>query len=242
MKCIYLATFLAFGGPVAAAVAPAALTSSSESYSAVPDTSLKVPGSGTIRVAIVISDRFNLMDLAGPLHTFAKVQLPPYGDDGKWPFKTFTVAETRKPVTSYGNLQVTPNYTFADAPDADIVVVGAQSGGDESYLGYLRRMSAHDKVVMSVCTGVAQLAKAGLLDGKVATTHHNYVDELGRAFPKVKFVPDLAYVRSAPLLFTAGGETSGIELSLHIIELYYGHDVAVRTARSMEYRGPRWQG
>ena len=55
-------------------------------------------------------------------------------------------------------------------------------------------------------------------------------------------MPDLACVRSGPLLFRAGRETSGIELSLHIIEVCNGHHVAVRTARSMEYRGPRWQG
>jgi len=48
-------------------------------------------------------------------------------------------------------------------------------------------------------------------------------------------------VHSAPMIYTAGGEMSGIELALHIVELYFDHDVAVKTARYMEYRGPKWQ-
>jgi transcriptional regulator GlxA family with amidase domain len=135
---------------------------------------------------------------------------------------------------------IVPQHTF-DAPDADIVVVGAQQGDDEQYLGYLRRMSARGKLLISVCTGVSKLAKAGLLDGREATSHHDYIDQFQKRFPRVHFVRDRAYVRSAPMIFTAAGETSGIELALHIVELYYDHDVAVKTARYMEYRGPDWQ-
>ena len=57
----------------------------------------------------------------------------------------------------------------------------------------------------------------------------------------VEKLRDKAWVHSAPRVYTAGGETSGIELSLHIVELYYDHDMAVKTARYMEYRGPDWQ-
>jgi transcriptional regulator GlxA family with amidase domain len=231
-----------FSNIAAAASAVPATGSSSDVFSAVPDTRLTPPAGRKIKVAFVISDPFNLIDLAGPMQTFLQAQLPPYGDHGAYPFETFTVANTKKPVMAYGGLQVTPNYTFDDAPDADIVVLGAQSIHDKvSYFSYLRRMSAHHKLMMSVCTGVAVYAAAGLLDGKVATSHHNFIEEFSQKFPKVKFLSDKAYVRSAPLLFTAGGETSGFELALHIIELYYGRDVAVKTARSMEYRGPAWQ-
>jgi transcriptional regulator GlxA family with amidase domain len=46
---------------------------------------------------------------------------------------------------------------------------------------------------------------------------------------------------SAPTIFTAAGKTSGIQLALHIVELYWDHDIAVKTSRYMEYRGPDWQ-
>ena len=155
-------------------------------------------------------------------------------------FQTFTVSETRKPIKA-GTMTIVPDYSFADAPQADIVVVGAQSGNTPPYLDYLRTMTAHGQLMLSVCTGASKFAQAGILDGLQATTHHDYVESMQKRFPKVHFVRDQAWVHSAPTIYTAGGETSGIELALHIVELYFDHDVAVKTARYMEYRGPDWQ-
>jgi transcriptional regulator GlxA family with amidase domain len=200
------------------------------------DARLALPKSGVVKVAFVISDQATLIDIAGPMQTFDQVQAP----DDKTGFQTFTVSESRAPLKA-GTLTIVPDYTFADVPEADIVVVGAQSGNDEAYLGYLRRMHKAGKLMMSVCTGASKFAQAGLLDGLTAATHHDYVDLLGKRYPKVTFLRDKAWVHSAANIWTAGGETSGIELALHLIELYYDHEVAVKTARFMEYRGPDWQ-
>jgi transcriptional regulator GlxA family with amidase domain len=212
-----------------------ALSAAFPAGAATPDAKLTPPPSGKVKVAFMVSDNATLIDLAGPMQTFDQVQGP--GEDK---FETFTVSETRKPIKA-GTMTIVPDYTFADAPDADIVVVGAQSGSTEPYLNYLRHMAAEKKLMVSVCTGVSKFAAAGLLDGLEAATHHDYVDTLHQQYPKVSFVKDQAYIHSAPLIYTAGGETSGIELTLHIVELYFDHDVAVKTARYMEYRGPAWQ-
>jgi len=201
----------------------------------VPEVRLTLPKSGVAKIAFVVSDNATLIDIAGPMQTFDQVQSP-----GTTGFQTFTVSETRKPIKA-GTVTIVPDYAFADAPDADIVVVGAQTGASEAYLGYLRRMAGRGKLMLSVCTGVSKFAAAGLLDGRDATSHHDYIDEFQKSYPKVHFLRDLPYVHSAPLIYTAGGETSGIELALHVIELYFDHDVAVKTARYMEYRGPAWQ-
>jgi len=194
-----------------------------------------LPPSGIVKVAFVVSDQATLIDIAGPMQTFDQVQSP--GTSG---FQTFTVSESRNPIKA-GTMTIVPDYTFADAPDADIVVVGAQSGRSEAYLGYLRRMTESGKLMLSVCTGVSKFAQAGILDGLEATGHHDYIDQFQKAYPKIHFVRNRAWVHSAPMIYTAGGETSGIELALHIVELYYNHEVAVKTARYMEYRGPAWQ-
>jgi len=195
---------------------------------------LSLPPGGVAKVAFVVSDRATLIDLAGTMQVFDQVQVPSGG------FETFTVSETRHPIKA-GNLTIVPDYTFKEAPEPDIVVVGAQTGDTPPYLDYLRQMNAKHRLMLSVCTGVSKFAKAGLLDGLQATTHHDYVDRFQKSYPNVHFLRDTAYVQSAPNIFTAGGETSGIELALHIVELYYDHDVAVKTARYMEYRGPRWR-
>lgn len=200
-----------------------------------PEKRFEVPTSGIVKVAFVISDRATLIDMAGPMQVFDQVQSP-----GTTGMQTFTVSETRAPV-KVGTVSIVPDYTFDNAPDADIVVVGAQTGSNEHYLGYLRRMASNGKLMLSVCTGASKFADAGLLDGKDATTHHDFIDAFQKKYPKITFIRDRAYVHSAPMIYTAGGETSGIELALHIVELYWDHDVAVKTARYMEYRGPNWQ-
>jgi transcriptional regulator GlxA family with amidase domain len=197
---------------------------------------LTLPKSGTVRVAFVVSDRATLIDIAGPMQVFDQVQSP-----GTTGFQTFTVSETRKPIKA-GTMTIVPDYTFTDAPEADIVVVGAQSADAPPYLDYLRVMTARGRLMLSVCTGASKFAQAGILDGLQATTHHDYVESMQKRFPKVHFLRDQTWVHSAPTIYTAGGETSGIELALHIVELYFDHDVAVKTARYMEYRGPDWQG
>ncbi len=202
---------------------------------AAAEARLVLPKSGVVKVAFVVSDQATLIDVAGPMQTFDQVQSP-----GTTGFQTFTVSETRKPIKA-GTLTIVPDYTFADAPDADIVVVGAQSGNTAPYLDYLRRRAAKGTLMLSVCTGVSKFAQAGLLDGLEATSHHDFIDQFQARFPKVRFLKDRAWVHSAPHIYTAGGETSGIELALHIIELYFDHAAAVRTARYMEYRGPDWQ-
>jgi transcriptional regulator GlxA family with amidase domain len=200
-----------------------------------PEKRFALTPSGTMKVAFVVSDRATLIDIAGPMQVFDQVQSP-----GTTGFQTYTVSETRQPIKA-GTLTIVPDYTFADAPDPDIVVVGAQTGVSAPYMNYIRDMTARGKLMLSVCTGAAKFASAGILDGRPATSHHDFIDGCQKTFPKVAWVRNRAYVHSAPMIYTAGGETSGIELALHITELYFDHDVAVKTARYMEYRGPAWQ-
>jgi transcriptional regulator GlxA family with amidase domain len=200
-----------------------------------PEEKLQLPGTGVLKAAFVVSERFTLIDVAGPMQVFDQVQAP--GTEG---IQTFTVAETKTPITVHG-ITIVPQYTFDTAPEADIIVVGAQTSKTPKFYDYLRNNSKNGKLMLSVCTGAFKFASAGLLDGLQATTHRDYIDDFARQFPRVSPLRNRAWVHSAPRIYTAGGETSGIELALHITELYWGHDVAVKTARYMEYRGPDWQ-
>jgi len=200
------------------------------------EAKLALPASGVAKVGFIVSKDTTLIDVAGPMAVFDQVP-DPAPNRG---FQTYTVSESRAPIKA-GTLTIVPDYTFADAPDFDIIVEPAQRGNSGPYLDYIRRMTQRGKLMLSVCTGVNQFAAAGLLDGKEATSHHDFIDGFEKKYPKVQWLREKAYVHSAPRIYTAGGETSGIELALHIVELYYDHDMAVKTARYMEYRGPNWQ-
>src|SRR5437764_12563939 len=122
-----------------------------------PERAFALPASGIVKVAFVVSDHATLIDVSGPMQVFDQVQSP--GTSG---FQTYTVSETRAPIKA-GTLTIVPDYTFADAPDPDIVVVGAQSGRSAPYLNFLRAMAGRGKLMLSVSTGAAKFAYAGLL-------------------------------------------------------------------------------
>src|SRR3982751_3270147 len=203
---------------------------------------LLAPPQGTIPVAFVLSEGATMIDFAGPWEVFQDVHVEGRGAgmDAHMPFRLYTVSDSRAPIRTSGGMQVVPDYTFEDAPAAAIVVVGAQGGRSKAMLDWLRRASTRSQVLMSVCTGAYKLGMAGLLDGKKASTHHDFQDDFQRRFPKVSLERSARYVRSDPVIFTAGGLTSGIDLALHVVELYFGREAAARTASYMEYEGTGW--
>jgi transcriptional regulator GlxA family with amidase domain len=87
---------------------------------------------------------------------------------------------------------------------------------------------------MSVCTGAFHLARTGLLDGRTATTHHQFQDRLAREFPAVKVQRGVRFVEHEKVA-TAAGLSSGIDLALRVVERYFGRGAALRTAAYMEY-------
>jgi transcriptional regulator GlxA family with amidase domain len=204
---------------------------------ALAEAVLTPPKNGPIKVAFVLSEGATVIDFTGPWEVFQDA-------DVEVPFELYTVAPSKAAIHTSGNgshgISITPDYTFADAPEPDLIVIGAQSGG-AGLSAWLQKLHADNKIILSVCTGAFKVAQAGLLDGLPATTHHDYTDKLAAAFPKVQVKRSMRYVQSGPTIYTAGGLTSGIDLALHIVEGYFGRDVAQKTADYMEYQGTGWK-
>ena len=205
------------------------------------DTPAKPLPKGPLNVAFVLTRGANVIDFAGPWEVFQDVMIPELGSsmDEQMPYHLFTVSDSKAPVEMTGGLRVAPAYTFTDAPTPDIVVVGAQAGSPQM-LEWLKKASAQ-ATIMSVCTGAFKLAKAGLLDGRKATTHHEFFDDLEKAFPNVKVQRGPRWVQSSERVYTAGGLTSGIDLALHLVAERYGEQAAERTASYMEHSSQEWR-
>jgi len=186
-------------------------------------------------VAFVVTSGANVMDFAGPWEVFQDAG----GPDGGNGFALYTVSDSREPVTMTGGLRLAPQYTFANAPKPDIVVVGAQRGSD-AMREWLKNASA-SATVMSVCTGAFQVAKIGLFDGLPATTHHDFFDRMAKEHPRVKLQRGLRWVQASDRLYSAGGLTSGIDLALHLVAKLLGDAAAERTAYYMEHSGDGWK-
>lgn len=191
---------------------------------------LKVPSDGTIKGAFIISEGANVMDLAGPWETFQDVALA----NGDSPFRLMTVADSMEPVSMTSGLRVLPHFTFSTAPTPDVVVIGAQRGHTDAMLDFIRNAHGRGATIMSVCTGAFKLAMTGLLDGKRATTHHEFYEQFAKQFPKVELVRGERFVDDGSIV-TAGGLTSGIQGAMHVVSRYYDDAAALRVAKYMEF-------
>ena len=207
---------------------------------AVANNKLTPPAKGKIPVAVAISEGVTVIDFAGPWEVFQDVHVSSRGRDmeEQMPFQLFTVSDKTEPVVGSGGLKLVPDYTFETAPPPKVVVVPAQRGS-EALHAWLRKMSSSTDVIMSVCTGAFQLGKAGLLAGKSATTHHQFLDRFAKTFPDVNVKRGLRFVEEEKIS-TSGGLSSGIDLALRVVERYFGREVAQTTATYMEYQSKGW--
>ena len=205
-----------------------------------PAKPLKAPATGQIPVAFVLSENAVLIDFAGPWEVFQDVYVPSRGGsmDDQMPFRLYTVAESTNPIRISGGLQIVPDYAFADAPQPRVIVIPAQRGGPKA-VDWVRNASKAADVTMSVCTGAFLLAETGLLAGKSATTHHSSYRTLAMQYPDVHVQRGVRFVDEGSLA-SAGGLTSGIDLAMHVVQRYFGKEVATDTAYQLEYQGQGW--
>jgi transcriptional regulator GlxA family with amidase domain len=120
------------------------------------------------------------------------------------------------------------------AADLGIVVCWDQTDvlPPESVCAALRAITERGGRVLSQCTGAFVLAAAGLLDGRRATTHWKWADELASRYPAVDVNPDVLYVADGPVI-TSAGTAAGIDACLHLVRLEHGAAVANAVARRM---------
>jgi len=202
---------------------------------------LLAPETIKIKVAFVIGPYATVIDFTGPWEVFQDVHVEGRGTthDDMMPFDLYTVAESTDPVEATGGLMLVPDYAFADAPQPDVIVVPAVKRSP-AMLDWLRQASPGADITMSVCTGAFVVAEAGLLDGKSATTHHQFFDQFAERYPKVELQRGRRFVENSGIS-TAGGLTSGIDMALRVVERYFGTEVAQRTADYMEYESDGWK-
>ncbi|WP_461078699.1 DJ-1/PfpI family protein [Spirosoma flavus] len=192
------------------------------------DSLQKAQKTGKRNVAIFIHDGVEVLDFSGPSEVFASTQ----------GFNVYTVSLTKEPITSQGFIKIIPNYSLADCPKPDIVVLpGGQTAPfikNETLINWIKASAQQAEIMLSVCTGAGLLAKAGLLDGKQATTFHSYIDPLQKATPNAKILRNTRFVDNGQIITTAG-VSAGIDGALHVVAKLKGLVVATQTARYMEY-------
>ncbi len=178
------------------------------------------------------------LDFVGPWEVFTVSTM--VRNQGALPEgKVITIAETTEPVRCAKGMRVVPDYSIADAPKLDILLVpGGQGTRTEVENGKIIdwiATVAHDCIwVTGVCTGAVLLAEAGPAEGKRVTTHWGFVEELRKHGKVSEVLEDIRYVRDGNVV-TAAGVSAGIDMALWLVGEIWGADHARTTQRYMEY-------
>ena len=194
-------------------------------------------------VGVLVFDGVAVLDVAGPFEVLTRARLEPgvesrHTEDDAL-FDVFTVGKTTAPVTATGGMVIVPRHSFADAPPIDLLLVPGGFGTrpvlqDPETIDWIRKTAASARRTASVCTGALLLARAGLLDGRRATTHWGAFGLLASLARDVKVDREARFVDDG--VMTSAGVASGMDLALHIVETLFGRAVADETARYIEYR------
>ena len=179
--------------------------------------------------ALIFPD-FELLDLYGPLEMFSM-----YPDA----FEQRIVAQYSPDVPSSAGPRTAVDDQIGEQDDYDILLIPGGRGtrvdvDNEALIDWIRRAAAKAEIVASVCTGSALLAKAGLLDGKAATTNKRAFDWVAGYGPKTDWRRRARWVEDGDV-FTASGVSAGTDMSLAVIERLLGPEKAAQAAVWAEY-------
>ncbi|MFD5519652.1 GlxA family transcriptional regulator [Streptomyces sp. NPDC127066] len=180
------------------------------------------------RVTVIAPSPVALFNLAMPEMLFGKVVV-----DGRPGYEVVVCTAEPGPVPTTGGLDLHVPHGLEAVREADTVVVagtGAPFEPDPRIVSVLREAAAAGKRIASICTGAFQLAEAGLLQGRRATTYWAHAGVMRRRYPQVELRGDVLYVQDGPFL-TSSGYAAGIDLCLHVIRTDYGAAVANEVAR-----------
>ena len=170
------------------------------------------------------------------------------GKNGERKFNVQTASLSGESVQTLSALELDPDCSIDEADPADLLVVSA--GGVDLDLecrrnkrlpSFLRDAYEHGTAIAGICSGVVQLAEAGILNGRPATTHWALANDCRERYPDVDWQPE-RYVTESDHVYCSGGVYSGVDLCLYLIEKYCGHQAAMQTAKALLVRTPRvWQ-
>ncbi len=187
------------------------------------------------RIAVLLFEGVEELDFAGPWEVLA-AWATEWPDDG---VEVFSVAQGPGILRCAKGLRVVPDHTIDGAPSFDLLVLPGGRGTrplleDLAMLAWIRDLAARNVTIASVCTGALVLAKAGLLDGKPATTHHGSLALLAQLGRDIDVQPQSRFVDNGAVL-TAAGVSAGIDLALHLVSRMHSVERAAQVRRYIQY-------
>jgi transcriptional regulator GlxA family with amidase domain len=196
---------------------------------------------GTRRIVFVSGPNVEILDLVGPLQVFARASdMYKRASPGSPPIYSVEVVSisTGRSLVANCGVRVTADRTFREVRGKiDTLLVAGGDAIEQNEINpeavrWLKRISPRIRRVGSVCTGAMLLARAGLLDGRRATTHWNWCQTLIKRAPRARVERDPIFVRDENV-YTSAGVTAGMDLALALVEEDHGSQLALQVARNL---------
>jgi transcriptional regulator GlxA family with amidase domain len=189
-------------------------------------------------VGLVAFPGVQVLNIAGPMEmlrgAWSAVRERRPGSFTEPPYKTFLIARAAEPLASSCGLQLVADRSFREAPEVDTLIVAGgeveNALGDPDLMAFVRERAPRARRVVALGAGTFILARAGLLEGRRATTHWRHCEPLAKEYPGVKVERDLVFVKDGNL-YTGAGTSAAMDLVAALIEEDHGRDVALAVAR-----------
>jgi transcriptional regulator GlxA family with amidase domain len=188
-----------------------------------------------MNIGIYIYDEAEVLDFAGPFEVFSVASR--FLEDSK-KFNVFLISEEDKVVIARGGFNVNPNCHFSNCPKIDVLIIvgGVHTKELEkrNVIDWIYKTSKNASLVASVCTGAFLLAQANIITNHQVTTHWEDINDLQNNYPNLKVLSNKRWIDEGNIV-TSGGISAGIDMSLHLIDKLYGEQLAIKTAKQMEF-------
>lgn len=181
------------------------------------------------RLVVVLVDNVLPMDMAIPMHVFAR--------EASEAYDVATASLDGKPVPVAGGMTIVPDGGLDLTRRAETVIVPGYAGAADQHVGgaaarALAVAARRGTRMISICSGAFALAQAGVLDGLTATTHWSLCQALAVQHPQITVDPSVLFVDNGAVL-TSGGVTAGVDLCLHVLAKDLGPSAARQVSRRL---------
>ncbi|MBI4759818.1 MAG: DJ-1/PfpI family protein [Chloroflexota bacterium] len=192
-----------------------------------------------MNIGIYLYDNAEVLDFAGPFEVFTTAsRVHARQKPGASLFDVSLIAEREGLIHARADFKVQPHYTIQNHPRLDVLIIpgGVHTAELEkpAVIEWIRKTANSIQLTASVCTGAFLLAKAGMLQDKSCTTHWEDIPDLRAMFPTLDIKEDVPWVDNGRVV-TSAGISAGIEMALHLVAKLAGKELALRTARQMQY-------
>jgi transcriptional regulator GlxA family with amidase domain len=192
----------------------------------------------TLNVGIFIFPNVEVLDFAGPYEVFTTATRMAEKMSVNASFSVFTVGQSGNAVRARAGLLIQPDHSFDNCPKIDLLIVPGGVVDDEmknaTVLEWIRKIDQNSTITASVCTGAFLLARADIVKTHKVTTHWEDTNDLRAIFPSLDVIENVRWVDEGKYV-TSAGITAGIDMCLHLVEKTFGRELAVATARQLEF-------